>query len=106
MNIDIEKLRNELKNKVDEIIDLYINDDNEIIQIPQDKIYMEFDINNQSYIAFTEDSEEVEEMEMLFAKVDLLEGNRILRNIETEEEYTAVINEFNKRQQIVSGEEI
>jgi len=106
MNIDIEKLRNELKNKVDEIIDLYINDDNEIIQIPQDKIYMEFDINNQSYIAFTEDSEEVEEMEMLFAKVDLLEGNRILRNIETEEEYTAVINEFNKRLQIVSGEEI
>ena len=43
---------------------------------------------------------------MMFAKVDSLEGNRILRNIENEEEYNAVINEFNKRLELISGEEI
>jgi len=103
MNVDIEKLRSELKNKVDEIIDSYISTDNAVLEIPKQKIYMEFNINNHNYIAFTEDEENVEEIEMMFAKVDLIDGNKILRNIETAEEYEAVINEFNRRLEFVSN---
>lgn len=102
MNIDIEKLRNELKNKVDEIIDSYIYADNVILEIPEEKIYMEFAINNRNYIAFTEDSKDTEEMEMMFAKVDFIDDNKILRNIETAEEYENVVNEFNRRLELIS----
>ena len=103
MNIDIEKLRNELKNKVDEVIDNYIVGDNIILEIPEEKIYMEFTINNHNYIAFTEDSKETEEMQMMFAKVDFMDSNKILRNIETSEEYEIVINEFNRRLELISN---
>lgn len=103
MNIDIEKLRNELKNKVDEIIDTYIYSDNAVLEIPEQNIYMEFNINNHNYIAFTENSKDTEEMEMMFAKVDLIDGNKILRNIESAEEYETVINEFNRRLELVSN---
>lgn len=103
MNIDIEKLRTELKNKADEIIEPYVSIDNTILEIPNQKIYMEFNINNHNYIAFTEDSEDVEEIEMMFAKVDFIDGNKILRNIETAEEYEIVINEFNRRLEFVSN---
>jgi len=101
MDIDVEKLRNELKNKVDEIIDSYISIDNAVLEIPEQNIYMEFNINNHNYIAFTEDPEEIEEMEIMFAKVDFIDGNKILRNIETAEEYESVINEFNRRLELV-----
>lgn len=101
MNIDLEKLRNELKNKIDEIIDSYISTDNAVLEIPEQNIYMEFNINNHNYIAFTEDSKDTEEMEMMFAKVDFIDGNKILRNIETAEEYETVINEFNRRLELI-----
>lgn len=102
MNIDIEKLRNELKNKVDEIIDSYIYADNVVLEVPEENIYMEFAINNRNYIAFTEDSKDTEEMEMMFAKVDFIDDNKILRNIETAEEYENVVNEFNRRLELIS----
>lgn len=103
MNIDIEKLRNELKNKVDEIIDSYISVENVVLEIPEENIYMEFNINNHNYIAFTENTADTEEMEMLFAKVDFIDGNKILRNIETADEYETVINEFNRRLGLISN---
>lgn len=103
MNVDIEKLRNELKNKVDEIIDSYIYTNNTVIEIPEEKIYMKFNINGQNYIAFTEDPKEKEEMEMIFAKVDFVDGNKILRNIETADELEIVITEFNKRLELISN---
>ena len=81
MNIDIEKLRNELKNNIDEIIDSYISADNAVLEIPEQNVYMEFNINNHNYVAFTEDSEETEEMEMMFAKVDFIDGNKIVIGI-------------------------
>ena len=102
MDIDLEKLRNELKNKVDELIDSYVSINNTIIEIPEQNIYMEFDIDNQNYIAFTENSSEIEEKEMMFAKVDIINGNKILRNIETMEEYEIVVNEFNRRLEFIS----
>ena len=102
MNIDIEKLRNEIKNKVDEIIDSYISSDNTLIEISEENIYMEFTVNNKNYIAFTEDSKDTEEMNMMFAKVDFIDDNKILRNIETAEEYESIIKEFNRRLELIS----
>ena len=104
MDIDIEKLRNELKDKIDEIIDSYIYQDNTLLKIPNENIYMEFNINNHNYIAFTEDSNETEELEMMFAKVELIEGKEILRSIETAEEYEHVINEFNRRLALIKDD--
>lgn len=101
MNIDVEKLRIELKTKVDEVIDNYIQNDNSIIDIPEERIYMEFLVNNQNYIAFTENSNETEEIEMMFAKVEFIDGKKILRDICTSEEYENVVNEFKKRLEMV-----
>ncbi len=105
MREDLESLRTELKNKIDEVINNYINaNDNSILEIPDDNIYMEFDVDNKSYIAFTENSKEDEEFEIMFAKLDLIDGNRILRNIEDTSEYQNVVNEFNRRLALAEGE--
>ena len=50
-----------------------------------------------------EDYEDVEEMEMMFAKVNFIDGNKILRNIEAAEEYETVKNEFNRRLELISN---
>ncbi len=104
MENDLENLRTELKNKIDDAINNYISNDNSIIEIPDDNIYMEFDLGDQSYVAFTENAKEDEEFEMMFAKVDLIDGNRILRNIEDTSEYQDVVNEFSRRLALI-GEE-
>ena len=104
MENDLENLRTELKNKIDDAINNYISNDNSIIEIPDDNIYMEFDLGDQSYVAFTENAKEDEEFEMMFAKVDLMDGNRILRNIEDTSEYQDVVNEFSRRLALI-GEE-
>ena len=36
-------------------------------------------------------------------KVEFIDGNKILRNIETKEEYETVINEFNRRLELISN---
>ena len=109
MNIDIEKLRTALKNKIDEVINSYITNDstvdNTVLKIPEDNIYMEFYVNNKNYIAFTEDSKETEEMEMMFAKVEFIDGNKVLRNIQIEDEYESVVREFYRRLELVSDGE-
>ncbi len=105
MREDLENLRTELKNKIDEIINNYIStNDNTILEIPDDNIYMEFDIDNNSYIAFTENSKEDDEFEIMFAKLNVIDGNKILRNIENDLEYQNVVNEFNRRLSLVEGE--
>ena len=103
MNMDIEKIRNELTNKENQIINFSISEDNTLLEIPEENIYMEFNINNYNYIAFTEDSKETDEMEMMFAKIDFIDGNKILRNIDTTEEYETVINEFKRRLELISN---
>lgn len=96
MNFDLEKLREELKLKIDEVIDKYTLNANSIIEIPDENIYMEFKLNGQDYMAFSDDNDS-EEMNMMFAKVDYLDDSKILRNIEDKNELQDVINEFNRR---------
>lgn len=89
MYIDREKIRKDFIDKV-------IINDNSIVEIPEDNVYMEFVLNDQTYIAFSEGNDEDEEIKMLFAKVENMDGKKILRNIETEEELDTVLNEFYK----------
>lgn len=89
MYIDREKIRKDFIDKV-------IINDNSIVEIPEDNVYMEFVLNDQTYIAFSEGNDEDEEIKMLFAKVENMDGKKILRNIETEEELETVLNEFYK----------
>lgn len=74
-----------------------MNNENDIINIPSDNIYMEFNINDQNYVVLTEDFSEMEEFNIMFAKSDLMDGHRVLRNIEDVKEYEMVVEEFNKR---------
>ena len=97
MNKDIENLRKEIMNKMDEIINEYVSNDNTMIEIPEDKIYMEITLGDQDYVAFTEDDETAEEISMMFAKANVIEGKRVLRNIEDQQEYDRVVEEFDKR---------
>ena len=99
---DMKKLREELKNKIDEVIDKYVSDDSKLLEIPDDNIYMEFELNGQSYIAFTESSKQDLEFDMNFAKVNIIDGRRILRNIEDKVEFQRGIDEFSRRLRIIA----
>lgn len=96
MNIELEELRNELKKMIDLTIDKYIEQENAVIEIPIENIFMEFSVGNERYVAFSDESEYVEELNMKFAKVDLVDGIKILRNVTTNE-YSKVLNEFYRR---------
>lgn len=92
MNKDIEKI----KSKIDQVVGLYVEKDNSLLQIPEDKIYMKFSIDDQDYVAFTDDSFDTEEINMMFAKIDYIDDKRILKSIVLEDEYERVVNVFNE----------
>lgn len=94
---DIINLDNNKEYVMDNNYEKNINENNGIIEIPEDNIYMEFSIDNQDYVVFTEDDRDTEEMSVMFAKCDVIDGKRILRNIENNEEYEMAVNEFNRR---------
>ena len=74
-----------------------LNNIYDLVDIANEKIYMNFNIGDQNYVVLTEDSADSEEFNVMFAKLDLMNGNKILRNIEDKTEYELVIQEFNKR---------
>lgn len=76
--------------------------DNMVFEIPEEKIYMSFKLGEQEYIAFSENDED-EEIEMMFAKIDYIDGLRIMRNIETVDEYEKVVVEFDSRLKLISN---
>ena len=77
--------------------------ENDITYISSDNIYMEFEREGQQYVALTEDSSDSDEFNIMFAKCDIIDGSRILRNIEDINELDQVINEFNDRLLLVDG---
>lgn len=74
-----------------------LNNIYDLVDISDEKIYMNFNIGDQNYVVLTEDSADSEEFNVMFAKLDLMNGNKILRNIEDKGEYELVIEKFNKR---------
>ncbi len=71
-----------------------------MIDISDDKIYMEFSINSQNYVAFSDDNDE--EIDMMFAKVMYEDGVKLLKSIKNKLEYKRVVSEFAKRLELFS----
>ena len=75
----------------------------ELIQIPEENILMEFYIEDQEYVVFTETPEE-EEYLIYFAKRDYLEEHYILRNIESDDEYNMVLAKYEELLALMESE--
>lgn len=56
---------------------------------------MEFSFENQLYAVVSKDVDLEEDSEIYLVKVDLLDGDKILRNIESDVEYSRVEKELN-----------
>ena len=69
------------------------NEDNELIDIPNENIFMDIVINNNRYVAFT-DNPNNEQLDMLFARVEIINGEEVLVSIDDTKEYEMVSNEF------------
>lgn len=102
MNNKIEKVM-DTKNKIDQVINLYVEKDNAILEIPEENVYMEFSIGDQDYVAFSESSDDEDEMDMMFAKSDVLANVRVLRSIDVNEEYDDVLTEFSRRLELIEN---
>ena len=67
-----------------------------LINIPKQNIQLEFKLEDQSYVLLSEFPELDDDVNMYFAKLDILEdGTRFIRNIESDEEYEKVLNVYN-----------
>ena len=84
------------RKQLDSLVNLYVEKDNTIVMIPKDNIYMNFSVGNQDYVAFSNDLDSEDEINMMFAQADVFDGDRILRNIDSDEEYEEVVSVFNK----------
>ena len=74
---------------------------NELINIPDENIVMEFQINGQNYVVLSNYEELQEDDVVFFAKKDFIEnGDCIIRDIESDEEYNEVIKVYEK---IING---
>lgn len=71
------------------------NEDEQLIEINKNNILMEFRIDDQDYVVLG-DQEEVNEGDLIyFAKIEVFaDGNFIIRDIESDDEYNKVINYY------------
>lgn len=70
--------------------------ENELIEISKENIYLEFNFKDQAYVVISKSQDLQEGDEISIAKMDLLDGERIIRNIESDEEYEEVEKEFER----------
>lgn len=72
-----------------------MNSDNNLIEINDDNVLMEFNIDDQTYVVLGEDNDDIEEINVYFAKKNYVDdGISIVRNIESDEEYALVIKKY------------
>ena len=70
--------------------------DKELIVVDEENIYMDFTLNDQNYLVIS-GSEEMQEGDTYYiVKEDYIDGQRIIRNIEDDSEYSLVEAEFNR----------
>ena len=69
---------------------------NELITIDEENIYLEFVLNNKQYAVLSNSKDIQENDEVYFAIIEEIEGMKILRNINSEEEYNSVIQKYEK----------
>ena len=70
--------------------------ENILIDIPEENIYLEFNFKNQAYVVISNSQDLQEGDEISIAKLDFLDGERIIRNIESDEEYQEVEKEYER----------
>lgn len=74
--------------------------DNQLIEIRDEDILMQFRMDEQEYVVLC-DTEEADEGDTIyFAKIDKIENNFVIRNIEDEDEYNRVISCY---EEIIEG---
>lgn len=68
---------------------------NDLIEINEENIQMNFYIDDQEYVVLTEKPEINEGDSLYFAKKEYLDNqNIIIRNIESDEEYNRVLSKY------------
>ena len=72
------------------------NKDNNLIFISEENILLDFKIDEQEYIVYSHSNEVFEGDNIYFAKCNNIEGERIIRDIESDEEYQKVVAEYEK----------
>lgn len=77
----------------------------EIIEIPEENIFMDFELDGQKFIVFSNSSELEEDDEIFFAKENTVDGIRIIRNIEDNEEYEKAVAEYERRLDLFGDDE-
>ena len=70
--------------------------ENELITIPEENICLRFSLGDQVYVVISNSVDVEENDEIYFAKENLIDGIKIIRNIESDEEYNKVLVEYEK----------
>ena len=80
--------------------------EDKLISIPAENIQMEFEVEGQSYVVFTNSDAPNEGDLLYFAKKEILEdGTIFIRDIQSDEEYAQVEKEFNKILDLMEDDE-
>ena len=77
----------------------------EVIEIPEENIFMDFELDGQKFIVFSNSPELNEGDDVFFAKQDIVDGVRLIRNIEDDEEFAKVEAEYERRLEILGEDE-
>ena len=80
--------------------------DNLVINLEEKYVQYRFNYNGNTYVLICLQEEPTEEDEMYFAKEDVLEdGTKIIRDIESDEEYKEIRKECQKQMLEIGDEE-
>ena len=81
--------------------------DNSIVEIKPENILFRFFMGEQEYAILGESIDEVDDdadVVTYFAKINIIDGEPIIRNIESDEEYDKVVNFFDNKMNEIGGE--
>ena len=70
--------------------------ENQLLEIPEKNIFLEFVLDGQLYAVLSKEEELDEGSEIYFAKVEYLDEIKIIRNIENDNEYEKVLREYER----------
>lgn len=77
----------------------------EIIEIPDENVFMEFELDGNKIVVFS-DKDELDEGDVVFfSKENEIEGERVIRNIEDREEYERVVAEYERLLSLIEEDE-
>lgn len=69
---------------------------NNLIEFSEENIFLEFELEDQRYVVISQSPDLVEGDEIYLAKIDIVDNERIIRSIESDEEYQEVEKEYER----------